>query len=261
MLLNCYDKEDPTKAMLLNLRCSRTYTQQDQHVTVGHVWLRQRALDQSLSPISRLSLMNVDQAVRLTTQEELFIATSRASSGRDDSMQSHVNVWLQIIGQREFEGLLLYNDSQPTLNSNTDSYTWTLERRDELPTPRPATLDVSLAHSRKAHPGERPVNLHLDISHDHAFICLATPEKGRQLQTKVKIFLDKAPIQGNFEQRCQLKLSPGISVVASVQREFLNGQQWHILKVSTEPVAVHFRPLKDLWHSLKGTSCGAASAD
>lgn len=260
ILLNCYDKEDPTKAILLNLRCTHTHTQQQKPITVGHVWLRQRALDQSLSSISRLSLMNVDRAVRLTKEDELYIATSRASSGQDDSMQDHVNVWLQITGQRDFEGLLLFNMSEPKRNTNTDSYTWTLERKEELPTPRPATLEMTFVCSRKTNSGEKHVKLHLDVSHDHAFISLEAQEKGRRLQNKVKIFLDGPQVQSGIEQRCQLRLLPAIAIIASIQRESLNGQQWHILKVLAEQTTVHFRPLKTLWHSLKGTNCGSSSS-
>jgi hypothetical protein len=263
MLLNCYDKEDPTKAILLNLRCNRTYTQQQETFIVGHVWLRQRASEQYLSPISRLSLMNVDQAVRSTTQQELFIATSRASSGRDDSMQNHVNVWLQITGQRHVD-VPLFNTSEPKMNGNTDSYTWTLERKkkkndDDFSIPGAASLAISLIYPTKTGQGEKLVNLRLDVSHDHAFICLEAPEKGHRLQNKVKIFLDRTSVQSSFEQRGQLNLLPGVAIIASIQREFLHGQQWHILKVSAERVPVHFRPLKALWHSLKGTSCGSAS--
>ena len=260
MLLNVYDKEDPTKAILLNLRCNRAYTQQQKTFIVGHVWLRQRASEQYLSPISRLSLMNVDQAVRLTTQQELFIATSRASSGQDDTMQNDVNVWLQIIGQGHVD-VPLFNTSEPKMNGNTDSYTWTLERKkkknDESSIPGAASLAISLIYPAKTGPGDKLVNLRLDVSHDHAFICLEAPEKGHRLQNKVNIFLDRASVQSSFEQRSQLNLMPGVAIIASIQRECLHGQHWHILKVSAERVPVHFRPLKALWQSIRGTSCGS----
>lgn len=232
-------------------------TQQQQHVTVGHVWLRQRSLDEPLSPISRLSLMNVDEAVKLAQRKELYIATSRASSGRDGPVQNHRNVWLQATNVSR-HCALIFNTSEPRINSNTDSYTWTLRNEDGLPTPRPASLAVSMVYSTLSYSqsDEKLINFRLDLSDDHAFLQLSAPEMGRRIQSTVKIFLDRP---SNLQQRVHLKLFPGISISASIHRDYFNGQEWHIVKMAAEHTDVRFRPLKAFWRSLKGTNCGAAS--
>jgi hypothetical protein len=201
--------------------------------------------------------MNVDQAVKLTRQKDLFIATSRASSGRDGPVQNHRNVWLQATNVSRHCSLM-FNTSEPRINSNTDSYTWTLGNDDKLPTPRPASLAISMVYSILSHSGsdEKLINFRLDLSDDHAFLQLSAPEMGRRIQNTVKIFLDRP---SNLQQRVHLKLFPGINISASIHRDYFNGQEWHIVKMTAEHINVRFRPLKALWRSLKGTNCGAAS--
>ena len=201
--------------------------------------------------------MNVDQAVKLTGQKELFIATSRASSGRDGPVQNHKNVWLQATSVSR-HCTLLFNTSEPSMNDNTESFTWTLGNDDPLPNPRPASLTVSMAYSilSNLQSHEKLINFRLDLSDDHAFLQLSAPEMGRRIETTVKIFLDRP---SNLQQRVQLKLFPGINISASIHRDYFNGQEWHIVKMAAEHTKVHFRPLKAFWRSLKGTNCGTAS--
>ena len=257
MLLNCYDQEDPTKAILLNLHADQAYTQQEQQVTVGHVWLRPRVFDEPLSPVSRLSSMTVDQAVKLTKKTELFIATSRASSGRDDPVQNHKKVWLQATSVGHHCSLM-FNASEPRMNDNTDSYTWTLGNDDALPNPRPARLQISMVYSELSYSeaDEKIINFSLDLSDEHAFLHLSAPEMGRQVKNTVKIFLDRP---SDLQQRVQLKLFPGINISASIHREYFNGHEWHIIKMAAVYTHIHFRPLKAFWRSLKGTNCSNTS--
>lgn len=201
--------------------------------------------------------MNVDQAVKLAGEKELYIATSRASSGRDGPVQNHKNVWLQATTVSR-ECSLLFNASEPRINSNPESYTWTLGTDDPLPNPRPASLEISMVYSTlsRSELNEKLINFRLDLSDDHAFLQLSAPEMGRRIQNTVKIFLDRP---SDLKQRVHLKLFPGITISASIHRDYFNGQEWHIVKMKAEHTNVRFRPLKAFWRSIKGTNCGTGS--
>ena len=242
-------------------RCELTETQQQKNVTVGHVWLRQRSPQQPLSLISRLSLMNADEALRLTTQTEIYIANSQDLSGRDGSPKDQYNVWLQLPqhGRYYCQNFLYFNTSEPKSNENTDNLTWTLESHHHSPTPQPATLTLSMVYStkRNSDTDDTPITIRIEFFEIHAIVYVQAREKARQIKATVRILFTA---NTDWVQLAYLKRL-GIEVTAAIKREYLNGQQWHIVKISAEHGAVQSRSLRSLWHALKIANCGSASTN
>ena len=122
IILNCYNKKDATKAILLNLRLDQTYARQQEQVTFGHVWLRERSGGQGMTPFSRLSYMDVDQALEKEERQELYIARSKSLNEDDDLNQKYHDVWLQIKGYVGV-GNLDFESSNPIPSSQTNNLT------------------------------------------------------------------------------------------------------------------------------------------
>lgn len=195
--------------------------------------------------------MNADQALKLTVQKEIFISRS-APTARDDSEEHFLNVWLQVPEKSS----LVFDTSEPSTNSSTGSLTWKLERNGAELTPRPTSLAFSMFYSTGGRQAsqDRLIYVRVDFSGEHVRIQMQAPEMGRQLRDTVQTNNAVAP--GAWGIRAQLKLFPGITVSTAISRNYLNDQQWYILRVSADERPVEARPLKSLWHSLKGLSCG-----
>ena len=248
MILNCYDIEDPTKAILLNLRCESAYGQGEKAVYIGHVWLQKRSSDMRLSPVSRLSLMDVDQAIKQTQKRELLIAKSWALKGLENITGDQCNIWLQIL-QPEGHDALEFEASEPKVNGQTTNLTWTLDRDCSPISAIPSALVISLCH-----PSGRRVGLRLAILDAHGYLglrCDSSSDEDDKLQIAPKLW-DRNKVALPFERHIQI--GPGLAVAASLHRENLNGQEMYIVKVWTIESRVPYRRLKAIWHYLTGAN-------
>jgi hypothetical protein len=223
------------------------------------VWLRQRSPQQPLSHISRLSLMNADEALRLTGQREIYIANSRGLSGR--ATKEQYNVWLQLprltLCQRQ--NALYLNASEPKSNGNTDNLTWTLECREDSPTPQPATLTLLMVCPTKSNSDadDTLITTRLEFFEKYVMVYLQAQEEACQIKATARI---PSTLYSTRVQLANLK-RVGLHVTAVIEREYLNGQQWHIVKLFGERDAAQSGSLRSFWHALKAGNCGSASAN
>ena len=205
--------------------------------------------------------MNADEALKLTTEREIYIANSQNLSDRDDTSKDRYNVWLQLpqLGRNYRQSFLYFNTSQPKCNANTDSLTWTLESHHNSPTPQPATLTLSMVYTTKSnsHADDTPVTMRFEFFEMYAMVYVQAQEKARQTKATVRI---NFTLDSDWVLLANLKRL-GIEVTAAIKREFFNGQQWHIVKISAENGAVQSRSLRSLWHVLRFADCASASAN
>ena len=244
IVLNCYDKDDPTKAILLNLRCDDAYIQQEHHVIVGHVWLRERSVAEPLSPLSRLSLMDVDQAMRPGKQRELFIAKAWALNGEADPTQRHCNLWLQLQNSNG-HCALKFESSEPKPDGHTSSLTWKLEQNSVQGAPYPSILAVSLSLA-----SGKAMKLRLAVL-DNMGVLELVDESHNNSGKKTRIANKTwSSWNASLPLESRIEVGPHLIVIASLRREHLNGQMMYIAKVWPVELPIHHRGLKAAWRFL-----------
>lgn len=275
IILNCHYKDDPTKAILLNIRHQETLRIRSEEAqgglppeTIAHVFLRERSTDSRIR--SRLSLMDVDQA-RLNAKPQTFYI-SRFFAPPDEEGPKNCQVWLQFLDEPD-EGLrdmlpvvvskldfvaptprLRFESSNPPSDRNASNMTWTIEE-DESATPSVKTVNATLRYDGTEH---GTVELVFQLSNKRASICL-TAFSSESQSDNTRSLVDTAKRGATKPVQTQVIPSTGFAVRASLRRLRFNGQDMYMIKVCSVRVKVPRWRLKRSWDWRRKMGLGGSS--
>ncbi|KAK3050071.1 hypothetical protein LTR09_008726 [Extremus antarcticus] len=256
IILNCHYKDDPTKAILLNIRPISELTIRSEESqgqlppeTIAHVFLRERSANNHV--LSRLTLLDVDQAHLRAKPHTFYISRSFASQADEDLP---CKVWLQLLDECddtlatmqpplvsrldfvEPPPTLSFQSSEPPPDSHTSSTTWTLESDStrRLPCQR---LTMYLYHSGSEHGA---LELHLGLVGNRTVLGLVAVNHdfgAGRVEAEVSL-KPGGPLFGSTKLKNQLIVKPGLALRASLQRQHYNGQVMYVIKVCSVRVKV-----------------------
>ena len=260
IILNCHYQNDPTRAILLNIKHQETLRIRSEEAqghlppeTIAHVFLRERSPHNLV--MSRLSLMDVDQAYVNATPQTFYI--SRSLTSRNEEEQP-CKVWLQLLN--ECEGSLRdmppppvskldfvepapslhFRAADPQPDDHTTNITWTLV--DDVTTSLPEQSIIA----KLQYATEGSVAIHMKLSNKRAFLGLTSPNPerpGEQFESVVAG--GKRDAKKALET--QLFVEPGLAVRAALQREQYHGQDMYVIKVCTVRTKIPRWRLKRSW--------------
>lgn len=270
IILNCHFSDDPTKAILLNIRHHETLTIRREEAqgllppeTVAHVFLRGRSTETRVR--SRLSLMDVDQA-RLNAKPQTFYI-SRYFAPPEDGPKP-CKVWLQFLDEcdetlKEMQPAvaskvdfvtpppkLHFESSSPPIDSTPSNLTWTFSEEEDGTSSPSQIVMARLGYTGTA---EGAVELGFQLSIKRAFLSLSIPRLERGGEQPVSL-ADGAKRGITKPIQTQILPEPGHAIRASLQRQRFNGQDIYVIKVCSVRTRVPRWRLKRGWDWRRKTS-------
>jgi hypothetical protein len=264
IILNCHYKDDPTKAILLNIRREKVLNIRSEEAqgqlppeTIAHIFLRERSADNRL--LSRLTLLDVDQAHSNTKPHTFYISRNFAYEG--DAKQP-CKVWLQLLDTPEGSlkdmqpplvshldfipppPKLNFQTSYPPPDNHTTNVTWTLDT-DLTTHLQHQRIMMYLRHSGSAN---GPVELHLCLTKDRAFLAIVVSDDEdpkNRLESMVSCSKNKFAMMKPLDN--QLFIEPGLAVRAALLRQHFNGQDMYVVKVCSVRTKVKRWGFKKTW--------------